>query len=307
MNALFLKDLAIKVHHGLVGRVRQGKSAGGLPYGYRVQRCFSDDGEPLTGLRTINLDEAAVIQRVFKMFASGTSPRSIANTLNAEGIPAPSGGLWAETTIRGHAKRRTGILRNDNYRGKLVWNKQRFVKDPSSGKRLARSNPESDWVWQDTPELRIVSDDLWDKTERMFAKIRDSAGVQKALETRFWEKRRPKHLLSGLVRCGCCGGNFAGIGRDYLACSASRRFGSYENRNSVRRKDLETAVLGTLKNSVLRPELVAEFIRAYHQEINQRAAEASATSDFSKKGSQKSASRSTALSIQSRTELSRSH
>ena len=185
MNDLFLKDLAIKVHRGLEGRVRQGKSAGGLPYGYRVQRCFSDDGEPLTGLRIINLDEAAVIQRVFKMFASGTSPRLIANTLNAEGIPAPSGGLWADTTIRGHAKRRIGILRNDNYRGKLVWNKQRFVKNPNSGKRLARSNPESVWVWQDTPELRIISDDLWDKTERRFAKIRDSAGVQKVLETRF--------------------------------------------------------------------------------------------------------------------------
>ena len=124
MNALFIKDLAIKVHRGLEGRVRQGKLAGGLPYGYRVQRCFSDDGQPLTGLRTIDPHEASVIQHVFKMFVAGVSPRSIAKALNTEGIPAPSGGLWAETTIRGHAKRRTGILRNDNYRGKLVWNKK---------------------------------------------------------------------------------------------------------------------------------------------------------------------------------------
>ena len=37
MNALFLKDLAQKVRRGLEGRVRQGRSGGGLCYGYDVQ------------------------------------------------------------------------------------------------------------------------------------------------------------------------------------------------------------------------------------------------------------------------------
>src|SRR3977135_1823817 len=36
MNALFLKDLAEKTHRGLRGRIEDGKSAGGLCYGYRV-------------------------------------------------------------------------------------------------------------------------------------------------------------------------------------------------------------------------------------------------------------------------------
>jgi hypothetical protein len=34
------------------------------------------------------------------------------------------------------------------------------VKDPSTGKRLARINPESAWVVQDVPELRIVDQAL---------------------------------------------------------------------------------------------------------------------------------------------------
>lgn len=38
MNALFLKDLAIKTHRGLEGRIRQGRSAGGRVYGYDVVR-----------------------------------------------------------------------------------------------------------------------------------------------------------------------------------------------------------------------------------------------------------------------------
>ena len=47
------------------------------------------------------------------------------------------------------------------YIGKLVWHRQRFIKDPDAGKRQARPNPESEWVIQDAPELRIVEDDLW--------------------------------------------------------------------------------------------------------------------------------------------------
>lgn len=40
MSALFLKDLARKTHRGLEGRVRQGKAAGGLSYGYRLERAL---------------------------------------------------------------------------------------------------------------------------------------------------------------------------------------------------------------------------------------------------------------------------
>ncbi|HEY7500684.1 MAG TPA: hypothetical protein VH740_19325, partial [Vicinamibacterales bacterium] len=41
MNALFLKDLADKTHRGLRGRVEDGKSAGGLCYGYRVVKALN--------------------------------------------------------------------------------------------------------------------------------------------------------------------------------------------------------------------------------------------------------------------------
>ena len=41
MNALFLKDLAEKTHRGLRGRIEDGKSAGGLCYGYRVVKALN--------------------------------------------------------------------------------------------------------------------------------------------------------------------------------------------------------------------------------------------------------------------------
>src|SRR5262249_4414724 len=90
MNALFLKDLAQKVRRGLEGRVRQGRSAGGLCYGYKVVREHDARGEPKYGARQINEDEAAVVLRIFREFAAGRSPRAIAIELNAECITGPN-------------------------------------------------------------------------------------------------------------------------------------------------------------------------------------------------------------------------
>src|SRR5215831_20028866 len=69
MNALFLKDLAQKTRRGLEGRVRQGKSGGGLCFGYDVVRKFDAHGAPVAGGRTINDAEAAVVRRIFAEYA----------------------------------------------------------------------------------------------------------------------------------------------------------------------------------------------------------------------------------------------
>lgn len=47
MNALFLKDLAAKTHRGLRGRVEDGKSGGGLCYGYKVVKKLDSRGDPI--------------------------------------------------------------------------------------------------------------------------------------------------------------------------------------------------------------------------------------------------------------------
>ena len=116
MSALFLKDLADKTRRGLEGRVRQGRSGGGKSYGYRVVK--GDE----RGAREIIPEQAETVQRIFSEFAAGMSPNQIAHGLNNDQIPGPSGQLWRDTTIRGHIKRGTGILNNELYIGRLVWN-----------------------------------------------------------------------------------------------------------------------------------------------------------------------------------------
>ena len=164
-------------------------------------------------------------------------------------------------------------------RGKLVWNKQRYVRDPNTGRRLARANPAEEWIWQDIPHLRIIDDELWDAVQERLDGIRSSTMVKKALAQRFWEKRRARHLLTGLAKCGTCGGPLSSVGGDYLACSKARKQGTCSSKRGIRRHLLETLVLTGLKDNLMKPDMVEEFVRAYHTEINKKAAEQGATRD----------------------------
>ncbi|MCZ8104298.1 MAG: recombinase family protein [Burkholderiales bacterium] len=276
MNALFLRDLAAKTHRGLRGRVEQGRSAGGKAYGYKVAKEVDADGERVRGKRMIVPDEAAVVRRIFSKFASGASPRSIATRLNQEDVAGPEGRPWQDTTIRGHAGRGTGILRNELYIGRLVWNRMRFIKDPATGKRVSRPNPPSEWIVEDVPELRIIDDELWQRVSDRLTEIAASPTAQAIKAGRFWERRRPRNVLTGLAVCGCCGHPLAAVGKDYLRCSRAHRNGLCTNKTSVKRGVLEEIVVGALQHNLMAPDLVAEFITAFHEEVNASRGEAEA-------------------------------
>ncbi|WP_138936369.1 recombinase family protein [Roseovarius arcticus] len=89
----------------------------------------------------------------------------MASHLNADGIHGPSGKAWGQSTINGNLERGTGILDNELYIGRLVWNRLRYLKDPDTGKRISRLNDQSAWVVHDVPDLRIVDQDLWDRVK----------------------------------------------------------------------------------------------------------------------------------------------
>jgi site-specific DNA recombinase len=235
MNALFLKDLAQKTRRGLRGRVEAGRSAGGISFGYQAVRRLDERGEPIRGERVIDVAHAVTVQRIFDMFAGGASPIAIAKYLNANGIPGPGRHAWRDTTIRGHATRGTGILRNELYVGRLIWNRMRFIKDPETGRRVSRMNAIDQRITREVPDLRIVDQNVWDRVQARLAGIRDASGANRTDRPKFWERRRPQHFLTGKVICGACGGAFASVGQDYLSCAAARRQATCSNRQSIRR------------------------------------------------------------------------
>jgi hypothetical protein len=155
-----------------------------------------------------------------------------------------------------------------SYIGRLVWNRQRFIKDPATGRRRSRRNQPERLVVEPVPDLRIVSDELWAAVKTRQTSIRESEGVSKARATRFWERRRAQYLVTGLVHCGSCGSRMASVGRDYLACSAARGQGTCDNRASVRRGPLEELILDGLRQRLMLPDMVEEFVAAFHEEVN---------------------------------------
>lgn len=275
MNALFLRDLADKTLRGLRGRVEAGKAGGGLCYGYDVLKRADAAGEPIRGERQVNAAEAAIVRRIFREFAAGKSPRAIALDLNREGVLGPFGRAWGDTTIRGHACRGNGVLNNELYIGKPVWNRQRFVKDPSTGKRVSRRNPETEWIRTDVPELRIVDDPLWQAVKARQAELAKlfeatGIGVREARAKRLNLARRPAFLLSGLLTCGCCGGKYGVVVNDRYGCLNHHRRGTSDNGRTIRREMIERRTLAGLIEKLVSPAAVADAVRAHHQETNRR-------------------------------------
>ena len=266
MGQLYLKDLADKTRRGLRGRVEAGRSGGGNSYGYDVVHTIGGDGLPARGERRVNAREAAVVRRIFEDYAVGASPRAIAHALNAEGVPGPSGKGWGPSTIHGNRQRGTGILNNELYLGRLVWNRLRYVKDPETGKRISRLNPEEAWIVKDVPELRIVDQDLWDR-------VKARQGAMRAHQLAkgrpgYWDRRRPRYLFSGLMRCGVCGDGVIQLNSERVGCAGARNKGTCGNRLTMRRDALEALVLDGLEHHLMEPDLVALFCEHYTRHLN---------------------------------------
>lgn len=275
MNALFLKDLAAKTHRGLRGRVEKGKAGGGLCYGYDVVKRLSSEGVQVRGERKINEAEAAIVRRIFREFAAGKSPRAIAADLNSEGIPGPFGRAWGDTTIRGHVCRGTGILNNELYAGVLVWNRLRYIKNPATGKRVSRINPEAEWIRTEVPELRIVDEGLWQSVRQRQAEVAKqfenvTKGVRAYRAKHVNELRRPSFLFSGLLKCGCCGGQYGIVTNDRYGCLNRYRRGTCYNGRTIRREDIERRVLTGLGEKLVSADAVAVAVRSYAEALNQQ-------------------------------------
>jgi site-specific DNA recombinase len=268
MNALFLKDLADKTRRGLRGRVEAGRSGGGNAYGYDVVRT-SSDGTVEAGERRINIAAAKVVHRIFWDYGHGVSPREIAKTLNREGILGPSGATWGPSTINGNRGRGTGILNNELYIGKLVWNRLRYIKDPTTGRRRSRLNSEKEWIIKDVPELRIIPQELWDA-----AKMRQGEMTRNTRpDTRrkaFWQLQRPRHLLSGLMKCGACGAGYTKCGLHRFGCAAARDRATCTNSLTIHGGEIEMTILAGLKQRLMDPALFEEFVREFTAEVNRQ-------------------------------------
>lgn len=261
VGALFLTDLAQKVRRGMAGVIRDGRNAGGRAYGYRPVK-----GEP--GQLAIVPAEADVIRRIFSDYVAGVRPRAIAHALNAEGVPPPRGTYWRASVINGNAKRRDGMLENEIYIGRIVWNRVRMVKDPETGRRVSRVNPEEEWQRADAPQLRIIDDETWTAT-RAIKGERATVIPQ--------HRRAPKHLLFGLLRCHACGSGLSLTSKNRrkgstllpyrrVVCTRAKEAGTCKATQSYDVGAIERAVLAGLRDKLSDRTSIDYHVTVYNKE-----------------------------------------
>ncbi len=171
---------------------------------------------------------APVVRRIYAEFLQGAGYLAIAERLNAEQVPSPSGhdpdrnphrqGIgWTKHTVR-------AILVNPRYTGYQVWNRQRRdevlldIDDVAAGYvGRVRWNPTDAWIFSEQPAHQpLIAKDDFDR-------------VQTMIGARAWRhkphKPAPTHrvyLLRKRLRCGICSRRLQGHwvhNQPYYRCS----------------------------------------------------------------------------------------
>lgn len=218
----------------------------------------------------VDPEQAAVVRRVFGLFADGTSLKKIASALNESGVPAPNdqgrgnkrGRGWGHTTIR-------AMLQNERYVGRVVWNQSKWVRVPGRKSRRRVQRPESEWVTKEYPELAIISPDLWAEARGRFRRVHSTARGRPAGTGKY------VYLVSGLMRCGVCGASMTVVGRKVKGGKRYARFGCTAhysrgaaicaNALTVSERKVSGTLVGALREKLDRPELVQGFVRSFQR------------------------------------------
>ncbi|MDH0116910.1 recombinase family protein, partial [Rhizobium pusense] len=245
-------QIRYRTREGMKTAVKKGKASTCLAYGYKLSQQRDANGDRIKGLREVDTVKADIVRRIYQLYADGMSPRDIAQLLNKESIPGPRGRKWRDTAIRGHVGRGSGILNNESYIGRIVWNRRQYRKNPETERRTARANDAAEWVLKEVPEMRIVSDELWQRVKDRQRVVGDLFDFGQS--NRLNATHRPEYLLSGMLECAECGGPYAISGKDRYSCTNRKKRLPIDelggaccgNSKTITRHELEERVLHCL-------------------------------------------------------------
>ena len=259
MNELYLDDLKKKTMRGLEGQKLRGFSAGENVYGYSTHPVgelkLNKKGQPKYEgkVHKINPEEAEVVKLIYKKFIEGTSLNKIAQELNQDKIPTKrqlSGG-WNLSSI-------STILKNERYIGQWSWKKTKSIRDPMTGRRKRIFRPEKEWLSIFREDLIIIDKNIWEKTQERWKNIKGAWPVKRNIKNSKIKQQsyihsNPVHLLSGLMKCKCCGGAIiliSGKNSGYYGCFNAKRK-TCNNKLIVSRKRIEKIIISELQEKIL--------------------------------------------------------
>ena len=178
-------------------------------------------------------EQAAIVREIFARFAAGEGMTRIASDLNARGVPGPGRkktkpSTWSATALYGTPKAGSGLLNNELYIGRYVWNRREWVKDPDDPtRRVPRMRPREEWHVAERPDLRIVDDETWSAVRARMEAPRQGVA-------RRGRGGAPRTLFGGLLRCERCGGPMIAVHARYYGCAAHKTRGPADLHGNLR-------------------------------------------------------------------------
>lgn len=148
-----------------------------------------------------------------------------------------------------------GLLRNPMLIGQIIHGKVTTEYDEKTGRVKKMRGDVAKRIEHDAPWLRIVPQEVWDRNQERLSKRPPS---------KLRDRRRPSYLLSGLVKCGVCGGPFNQIAVK-MGCT-THRMKACSNGRRVKREDLERVVFEGLTARLAQPHIIQWFIPEYVRE-----------------------------------------
>ncbi|MES1176504.1 MAG: recombinase family protein [Myxococcales bacterium] len=261
------EKISSRTHEHLLNKARRGLNVGGRCYGY--DNVEQRDGDRRVHVEySINAEQAEIVRGIFASYAAGEGLRTIVKGLNARGVSAPSAGKrgtgsWSTSAV--HA-----MLRRERYRGAIVWNRREKTYRKGTKVRIERGA--HDWLRVDMPSHRIIDDEAWFAVQKRLAA--NVTGGAKA------GGRPPRYLLSGIARCGECGGPLTAINGKFgnetvkaYTCAYHRDRGEDVCGSALRRpvESLNGAIVEWVRDNVLSEELVLATLKRVRERLSERA------------------------------------
>ena len=248
----FLRQLSRNVTRGLLSSAKAGRGGTG--------------GSSPQGLRN-DPDRAAVVLRMFEEYdKAGSSLRSVANSLNRDGIRSAKGNSWTTTTVR-------YVLRNRKYCGDYVRFRFRAGKyhGVADGEIVPRRKTdrfaEVAPVVVENHHKAIVPRKLFDRVQRKL----------KGQQKRTAHRSGRQYIFSGLLTCGDCNHSLTGRPDHRTPDEAVYRCHHYItggraacNSNTLREPEILAAVLGKLQAEVFSNKAIDRLLVAYRKRLAAR-------------------------------------
>ena len=276
VDGLYLREMAAKIKRGLAGQLERRFATGARTYGYTTTAVPDPSGKrdpkgnpSILGHR-IEIDpvRAAVVRTIFERYVAGVGIGTLTEELNRTEAPAPRGSRWRYIAVR-------HILRNERYTGLQIWGQRTFQRRPGSRQKVARPQKRKDWRIGERPDLRTVSNEVWERVQARLAQVAATARRQQG--SNLLRGRNPehhaRHLFTGVMRCGVCGGPMAtvcgGHGSPRYGCRSSWRHGrsTCANRMSVRARVVDPLLLSALQAQLTSPEVVTYLTEAVSVQV----------------------------------------